>query len=1009
MMKKVICVILSSIIVLSVFVPCFNFIRQEIDRKDINLFCSSIMQLNKKYESGLGETMLGENRKPVLSAERNRLIVMTENNINDIQAVDCLYGLGYAILQYNSRGEMLEDYADLQKRGYLVETDKVFHLTDYNDVKTESIVKAAISSSNYSYNGADYAKKVLQNNVEQYDEVVVGVIDTGIDYNHEIFENRYVDNRINFSTSGDADNPMDDHLHGTAVSSIVIQSTPNNVKVKPYKVANRYGEGSETELIAACEYILAEKEKPDILNISLGIYAFDGTGEIINSVIEKLVESGITICVSAGNENVPSEYIFPGSCDSVITVSSHSSLHYISDFSDYGKAVDVCAPGEKIYCAKLGGGYTTDYSGTSFSSPFACAAAAYVLMQNPTLTPNEVKKKIKDSAVSVGDDDSYYFGSGVLSFANLIDDYKAYDTPQPSIQDGLYHDEQIISFDNIPDGTNLVYTTNRILPSADSATIYTGPITVSKDTILMCALVKDGNYVSNIASHEYIIQYYADESDFTILSGVITKYNSDKTNIIVPDKINGKTPTSILRSVFNGSSLTSIVLPDSITTLGTLCFANSKKLKHIVANGITTLSGESVFSGCIDLRDESMPNLTTVSDFAFYKCKKLHTIDFEKNITRLRSSLFSDSGLLYGNFPNAKATVLDEAIFKGCTLFTCNIPNINTLYKSMFESCNYLYDLKTDVIKTIHSKAISYCYFLDIDVEQVNKLYDNALYGCYIDTFYAPDVTEIDSYSLESTAVIGKYCNIRVLDLPSLKTDLISKSICYSFMEELYLDNVTQMTSKDALYNMPKLNIVYLPNIEKFYYPSASLTSTEIALSDLINYRQYLEKPPLEIVWIPKSDVMTSVTLTATKLFFAPGTSSLNVNIESDNAKANIVVSDKITEGNLTVVTNGLKPVVIAQDESYVKEYAKQDNCGYTFVSADDCIFNGIYENHNLMYTAGENQFYVPLDFVSSCWDNSSINKTRNESLYEFILDFTNDRFINAKDYSVLFKLSNKK
>lgn len=1006
-MKRLLSSILSLLLALAVFAPCYTVINNRIERNNVSRFCSAVSQLNKKYKSVESQIIYDENGDKNFNLTENRLIIKTKDKIKNTKAINEVYGLDYAVLQYENKGDMLDDYDNLQSRGYTVEKDRIYFLTDFDNYETKSdiTVMASSASSNYGYvnSGAIYAKEVFQNNIDSYDEIVVGIMDTGIDYTHEIFENRYVENRVNFSGEGDPDDPMDENLHGTAVASIVVQSTPDNVKVKPYKIIGESGSATNTEIISALEYILSEKDKPDVMNMSFGGYNFDGSDKIMNDLVEELVECGITVCVAAGNEGVPAEYAHPANCPSVITASSHGSTSYISDYSDYGKAVDISAPGEKIYTAKLGGGYTSEHSGTSFSAPFVSAACACVLMKNPDMTPAEVKEKIKRSAVSVGEDDSYYFGSGMLSFVNLIDD-KPYDVPVPSVSGGLYHNEQTISFD-VPDGVDLVYTTDRSIPTASSSLrtkAYTEPITVSSDTLLIYALVKDGKYVSNIASREYIIQYYVDESDFTIDSGVITACKTDKTNIVVPDTIDGVAPTSVASGAFEKSTLQSVVLPDSITTLEGSCFKNFTKLKHIVSKGVTTFSGTSVFSGCTDLRDEVMPNLKTVTENAFENCTKLHEIDFGENITELKSSLFSGAGLLYGNFPNANATVSDESIFMDCTLFTCNIPNLNTLYKKMFEKCKYLYDLKTDAINTIHSEAIKSCYYLDLDTTNVNTLYSNALSGCRMDTFYAPGVTEITPYSSTGSTAIGTYVNTRVLDLPSLTTPLKSKAISYSYIQELYLDSVTQMTVNGALHNIPYLNIVYMPNVEQFYYPTASLSYIENMLYDI--FKVYLQKPPLKIVWIPRAEVMSTVTLTGTKLFFAPGTSSLTAKITNDNTQASIVVSEKVSDGQLTITNSGKSPVVIAPEGSYAQQYASDENCGYTFISADDCIYNGTDEKSNMLYTAGENNFSVPLDFVTPCWNIDSINKTRTESFYEFLLDFTNDKIINVKDFSILQK-----
>lgn len=994
--KKRFCIFLSALTVLLVLTPCLSIVKQNVELKDVFHFCSEISDINKKYNSAPEAMIADSEGSKNFNYTENRLIAKADKMPHSTLAVETLYGLDYTVLQYQNEGDMLKDYNRLSELGYTVEKDKVFYSFELNSSEQE--ISAYTTSSygwGFSQSGADYAKDIIENSGEVYDEIVVGVMDTGIDYTHTLYEGRFVENNVNFSTSGASNDPMDDQGHGTATSSIVVMSTPENVKVKPYKILNKDGSCTLSEIVAACEYILAEKDKPDIINMSLGGYGFDGGREIENEIISRLIENGITVCAASGNDFLPAEYALPAGNDYVITVSSHNRQNVFSEFSNYGKAVDICAPGENIYCADIGGGFSSqNKTGTSVACPFVSAACTYVLMQNPDAQPADIKEKLKSTAIPMGDDDSYYYGAGLLSFANLMWD-EEYSVPVPTVTGGVYHDVQTIEFNNIPYGTKLVYTTDRTVPSGTNGTEYTAPITIDCDTQLNFALMSVDYYASPISSQNYTIQYYADSSDFTILSGVITKYNSDKTNIIVPDTINGKTPTSVLRSVFKNSNLTSIVLPDTVTTLGTSCFEGSTKLKHIVANGVTTFSGDSVFSGCADLRDEVMPNLKTVTDFAFANCSRLHRIDFGNNITAFKSSLFSGSGLMYADFPNA--VLKDNSVsyvFKDCPLYSCNVPKVTVLGPSFLEGCSCLCELTIGQVTEIDSRALSNCWFInDLDTSELITISSSALRGCHIDTLYAPKCTSLPSG-------FGQYCYVRVIDLPNAVGTLGSNMFYCATTEELYLDKATAVTSSSAFRNTIALRVVYLPNVTQFYGPYTSVD----AIDSVLTGDFWAAEPPLDILWIPKAEVSSSVTLSDTQLLFAPSTSSLNVNIKNENTQAVIVLSDKVADGNLTVTAANINPIIIAPNDSYAQQYALYENCNYTFVSANYCTYNGADESGNLIYTAGDDEFTVPLDFVIPCWDSGSFNKTVNESLYEFLLDFTNDNFVNAKDYSVLLR-----
>ena len=113
-------------------------------------------------------------------------------------------------------------------------------------------------------------------------------------------------------------------------------------------------------------------------------------------------------------------------------------------------------------------------------------------MQNPKLSPTEVKNEIKSSAIYMGEDEEDYYGSGMLNFPNLLVD-KEYTAPTPSTIGGFYTDTQTVTFDNIPADTQLIYTLDKSIPSNSNGTIYTSPITIDNEMQLNYALIQSIN------------------------------------------------------------------------------------------------------------------------------------------------------------------------------------------------------------------------------------------------------------------------------------------------------------------------------------------------------------------------------------------------------------------------------------------------------------------------------------------------------------------------------------
>lgn len=97
--------------------------------------------------------------------------------------------------------------------------------------------------------------------------VVVGVLDTGIDYTHPIFGNCVIHNDVNYSGDGYAkDDVCSYHPHGTATAGIVADLTMENVLVKPYKVLGYKGTGYESGICAG--RLAAIDADVDVINMS---------------------------------------------------------------------------------------------------------------------------------------------------------------------------------------------------------------------------------------------------------------------------------------------------------------------------------------------------------------------------------------------------------------------------------------------------------------------------------------------------------------------------------------------------------------------------------------------------------------------------------------------------------------------------------------------------------------------------------------------------------------------
>jgi hypothetical protein len=219
--------------------------------------------------------------------------------------------------------------------------------------------------------------------------VTAYVIDTGIQISHEEFGGR-----ARFGMNAIEDSNEDCNGHGTHVAGILGGNTygvANKVDLVAIKVLDCEGGGSISGIIKGIDFILGDATSPAVANLSLGA----GKNELLDTTVKKLVTAGITTVVAAGNENSDACNSSPASEPSVITVASTNEDDARSSFSNWGRCVDIFAPGGQITSAWIGGDSAINtISGTSMSSPHVCGAAALFLAENQDATPSDIEETL---------------------------------------------------------------------------------------------------------------------------------------------------------------------------------------------------------------------------------------------------------------------------------------------------------------------------------------------------------------------------------------------------------------------------------------------------------------------------------------------------------------------------------------------------------------------------------------------------------------------------------------
>lgn len=276
-----------------------------------------------------------------------------------------------------------------------------------------------------------------QSHASSSNQIKVAVIDSGIRATHQAFKNSSAKDRLLTSMSYDYidsdTDPNDDTLvgHGTAVASVIAESTPASVKVASVRVmgsASMSGSTVTTNLLSAVADYSTGSKHANVINLSLGLTGTNQNNEkvpissseaaIYDQVFQAAQQANTIVVAAAGNDG-KSWLHYPASSPYVIGVSSVGpSGTFSSAFSNYSSDVDFAAPGEELILADVSS--DSEYvatDGTSFSSPFTAAMVANILTEHPNYTFSQVYNELKLNAEDLGTsgrDNKYGWGS--LSF-----------------------------------------------------------------------------------------------------------------------------------------------------------------------------------------------------------------------------------------------------------------------------------------------------------------------------------------------------------------------------------------------------------------------------------------------------------------------------------------------------------------------------------------------------------------------------------------------------------------
>jgi subtilisin family serine protease len=307
--------------------------------------------------------------------------------------------------------------------------------------------------------------------------VVVGVIDTGVDYTHPDLVNNmwtnpgetpnngidddgngYIDDYYGYDFLNEDSDPYDDNFHGTHVAGTIAAEGNNDIgvigvapkaEIMALKFLDSGGGGDYFDAIQAIEYTIIMKRDYGV-NIQLTSNSWRGYdySQALYDAIAAAGEAGQLFIAAAGNESNDNDGDFrayPASYDlnNIISVAATDHNDQLAYFSNYGlTTVDLGAPGVYVYSTLPGENYGY-LDGTSMATPHVSGVASLIWSLNPSLTFEEVKNQILTTVDPLSPLEGITVSGGLLNayntlispFAGRIEGIKWNDLNQDGIRD----------------------------------------------------------------------------------------------------------------------------------------------------------------------------------------------------------------------------------------------------------------------------------------------------------------------------------------------------------------------------------------------------------------------------------------------------------------------------------------------------------------------------------------------------------------------------------------------
>lgn len=324
--------------------------------------------------------------------------------------------------------------------------------------------------------------------------VVVGVVDSGVDLDHEDLKDN-IAGSVDVITEGGSG--QDDHNHGSNCAGIIAAVRGNgkggagvapDAKIFSAKAADSEGYLSLASQVmgvrAATEYGV------NIISMSFGGHGNASAYRLLQDAVNDATNAGI-ICIAAAGNECTSNKAYPAALNNVLAVAAYNEQNGLCPFSNYGKWVDIAAPGNNILSLTKDGKYGS-MNGTSQATPMVSAVAALIYSSNPEFLNNKNKTTVDEvKRILLSTTDGFTYSCNGHSQKGGVDAAKALGVTKPALEmpqkpeitsvvnEG--NGQVTVSIQTATAGASIYYTLDESSPATDTKRIkYSSPIVLSR-------------------------------------------------------------------------------------------------------------------------------------------------------------------------------------------------------------------------------------------------------------------------------------------------------------------------------------------------------------------------------------------------------------------------------------------------------------------------------------------------------------------------------------------------